>query len=84
MGPARLINHSPNQPKLSTIHIENVQNNCFIAISSMPLFLMPPFLREVLNSNYADQKVLKSLGNFPSVLRILKQMMDDCHDIIGP
>ncbi|EIE82629.1 hypothetical protein G6F55_000995 [Rhizopus delemar] len=77
MGPARLINHSPNQPKLSTIHIENVQNNCFIAISSMPLFLMPPFLREVLNSNYADQKVLKSLGNFPSVLRILNQMMDD-------
>ncbi|KAG1050231.1 hypothetical protein G6F43_007479 [Rhizopus delemar] len=68
MGPARLINHSPNQPKLSTIHIENVQNNCFIAISSMPLFLMPPFLRKVLNNNYADQKALKSPENFPDAL----------------
>ncbi|KAG1140090.1 hypothetical protein G6F38_009377 [Rhizopus arrhizus] len=77
MGPTRLINHSPNQPKLSTMHIENIRNSCFIAISNMPLYLTPPSLREALNSNRADQKCLKGLGNFPNILRILRQLMGD-------
>ena len=43
----------------------------------MPLYLTPPSLREALNSNRADQKCLKGLGNFPNVLRILRQLMGD-------
>ncbi|CAO3700431.1 unnamed protein product [Rhizopus stolonifer] len=77
MGPTRLINHSPNQPKLSTMHIESIRNSCFIAISNMPLSLTPPSLREALNSNRDDQKCLKGLGNFPNVLKILRQLMGD-------
>ncbi|KAG2233061.1 hypothetical protein INT48_009861 [Thamnidium elegans] len=58
MGPARTINHLSDQPKLQAVHIESVKNKCFIAISSTSLFLIPPFLREVLENNQANQKVL--------------------------
>ncbi|KAG1471357.1 hypothetical protein G6F56_002170 [Rhizopus delemar] len=77
MEPTSLINHSPNQPKLSAMHIENIPNSCFIAISNIPLSLTPPSLREALNRNRADQKCLKGLGNFPNVLKILRQLMGD-------
>lgn len=77
MGPARLINHFINQPKLSAMHIENIQNSCFVAISNMPLSFIPPSLRETLNSNRADQRCLKGLASFPNVLKILRQLMGD-------
>ncbi|KAG0734066.1 hypothetical protein G6F16_013281 [Rhizopus arrhizus] len=38
MGPARTINHSPNQPKFPIINIESAQKQCYIAISNMPLY----------------------------------------------
>lgn len=74
MASTRLINHSPNQPKLSTAQIENIQNSCFIAISNTPLSLTPPSLREALHNN---QKCLADLGNFPNILRVLRQLMSD-------
>ncbi|KAI9005467.1 hypothetical protein CLU79DRAFT_806723 [Phycomyces nitens] len=77
MGPARALNHSQNQPKLSTTYFESVQKRCFIAISSVSPFLIPDFLREVLDTNRTDQKALKGLNTFPNVLHILKQVMDD-------
>jgi hypothetical protein len=80
MGPARTIKHSPNQPKLSTTHIESSQEKCFIVISSVPLFCMPAFLWEALNNNRAGQKALNSLKDFPNVLRIIKHMMEDDAD----
>lgn len=71
MGPARTINHSPNQPKLPITHIESAEKQCFIGISSAPLSYMPTFLREALNNNRADQKALSSLKNFPNALQII-------------
>ncbi|KAG0779055.1 hypothetical protein G6F22_010859 [Rhizopus arrhizus] len=77
MGPARTINHSPNQPKFPIINIESAQKQCYIAISNMPLYCLPTFLRKALNNNCEDQKALSSLKNFPNVLRIIKYMMED-------
>ncbi|KAG2191729.1 hypothetical protein INT47_004168 [Mucor saturninus] len=77
MGPARLINHSPNHPKLSAMDIENIQNSCFVAISNIPLSLSPPSLRETLNRNQLDQGCLKGLEDFPNILRMLCELMDD-------
>ncbi|KAI8063989.1 hypothetical protein BDF21DRAFT_446209 [Thamnidium elegans] len=74
MGPARTINHSSKQPKLPITHIENAEKQCFIGISSAPLFCMPTLLREALNNNRADQKALSSLKSFPNALRIIKPM----------
>ncbi|KAI7896320.1 uncharacterized protein EV154DRAFT_476685 [Mucor mucedo] len=74
MGPSRLINHLHNLLKLLTV-IENVQVKCHIAISNMPLSLMPLSLLDVLNNNGADQKALQVLGKFPNVLKLLKGLM---------
>lgn len=75
MGPSRLINHTPNLPKLLITNIENVQDKCHIAISNMPLSLTPLSLRDALNNNRADQKALQGLGKFPNVLKLLKDLM---------
>ncbi|KAG1173614.1 hypothetical protein G6F46_004492 [Rhizopus delemar] len=75
MGPSRLINHTPNLPKLLITNIENVQDKCHIAISNMPLSLMPLSLRDALNNNRGDQKALQGLGKFPNVLKLLKDLM---------
>ncbi|KAI7860096.1 hypothetical protein BDC45DRAFT_530539 [Circinella umbellata] len=78
MGHTRTINHSPNQPKLPITHFESAEKQCFIGISSAPLFCsMLTFLREALNKNCADQKALSTLKNFPNVLRTIKRMMED-------
>jgi hypothetical protein len=75
MGPSRLINHTPNLSKLLITDIENVQDKCHIAISNIPLSLMPLSLRDALNNNRADQKTLQGLGKFPNVLKLLKDLM---------
>lgn len=75
MGPSRLIDHTPNLPKLLITDIENVQDKCHIAISNMPLSFMPLSLQDALNNNRDDQKALQGLGKFPNVLRLLKHLM---------
>ncbi|KAI9032749.1 hypothetical protein CLU79DRAFT_802028 [Phycomyces nitens] len=67
MGRSRLINHTPNLPKKVLY--------CYIAISDMPLSLVPLYLRDALNNNRVDQKALQGLGRFPNVLNLLKDLM---------
>ncbi|KAI9265471.1 hypothetical protein EDC94DRAFT_693140 [Helicostylum pulchrum] len=77
MGPARIINHTQNLPKLQNVHIEVIKKKCYIAISSMPVSMIPSFLRKELEKNQANEKAFASLGRFPHVLTAIKHMMDE-------
>ncbi|GAA5795429.1 hypothetical protein HPULCUR_000786 [Helicostylum pulchrum] len=73
MGPSRDINYSP---KLTIKDIESMQKNCFMGISSMPVYLMTPLIHETLKMNSKNQKELMNLKQFSNVFVILKQMME--------